>query len=116
MRRQLVLAALSLSTILLAATAKAQDARPNIAASASQPLPQPRQVAGEKNAGSDLAQPNIDPALRADILHLLEVTHSVERTQLGVRVAFQSMRPHLLNAVPATPNRDKIVPESIVQT
>lgn len=54
-------------------------------------------------------QEPIDPQLKADILHLLELTHSLERAQTGIRAGFELMRPHLIASLPEMPNRDKIV-------
>ena len=51
----------------------------------------------------------IDPEFRADILHLLEVTHSKERAEDTLRKVFESMRPMLVKSLPPTPNRDKII-------
>jgi TonB family protein len=59
--------------------------------------------------GAAAKQELIDPDLKADILKLLEVTHSVDRAQAGIRMSFEAMKPRLLTAIPETPNRDKIV-------
>ena len=61
-------------------------------------------------AQTQAAQPApIDPRLKADILHMLELTHSLERAQTGIRAGFELMRPHLIASLPDMPNRDKIV-------
>jgi TonB family protein len=57
-------------------------------------------------AASDAA---IDPQFRADILHLMEVTHFKENQQGTARQMLNSMRPALLTTIPVTPNREKIV-------
>jgi TonB family protein len=51
----------------------------------------------------------IDPQLKTDILHFLDVTHAVDRAQTAARAAFETLRPQLLAAMPNTPNREKIV-------
>jgi TonB family protein len=53
--------------------------------------------------------PDIDPQLKSDILHLLDVTHAVDKAQTASRSVFDSLRPQLLASMPATPNRDKVV-------
>jgi len=53
--------------------------------------------------------PDIDPQLKTDILHLLDVTHSVERAQSAGRTAFEPLRAQVTASMPATPNREKIV-------
>src|SRR5580693_7367660 len=46
----------------------------------------------------------IDPQLKTDILHFLDVTHAVDRAQTAARAAFETLRPQLLAAMPNTPN------------
>lgn len=53
--------------------------------------------------------PEIDPQLKTDILHLLEVTHAAERAQSAGRTAFEPLRAQVTASMPATPNREKIV-------
>src|SRR5215470_11213712 len=62
-------------------------------------------------AGAPQASPgaSIDPQLRADILHMLEMNHALEKAQSTMRSMFDTMRPQLTATLPATPNRDKIV-------
>ncbi|MGC2420102.1 MAG: TonB family protein [Candidatus Acidiferrales bacterium] len=50
----------------------------------------------------------IDPQLRADIMHLLDVTHAQDRAESVGRVMFQTVRPQVMAALPLTPDRDKI--------
>jgi TonB family protein len=57
----------------------------------------------------DTGTTNIDPAFRSDVLHMLEITHAQEKAQTGMRAMFDGMRASLTTAMPATPNRDKIV-------
>jgi len=52
---------------------------------------------------------SMDPQLRADILHLLEVTHFKDRTAENGKKLFEPMRPLLTTSLPNTANRDKIV-------
>jgi TonB family protein len=60
-------------------------------------------------SASPIAAADIDPQLKADILHFLDVTHAVDRSQTAGRAAFETLRPQLLAAMPNTPNREKIV-------
>jgi TonB family protein len=50
----------------------------------------------------------IAPQLRADILHLFEVTHFKENAATGGRRVFESLRPALMASLPVTPSRDRI--------
>jgi TonB family protein len=56
-----------------------------------------------------LATTPIDPQLKADILHLIELTHLKERQEKTMREIFDSMRPILTATIPITPDREKIV-------
>jgi TonB family protein len=51
----------------------------------------------------------IDPQLKADILHLMDVTHFKEKQATGMKTVLGTMRPTLLASIPNTPNREKIV-------
>jgi TonB family protein len=51
----------------------------------------------------------IDPQLKADILHLIELTHFKEKQEEAMRAVFNSMRPSLIATIPVTPNREKIL-------
>ena len=51
----------------------------------------------------------VDPQLKADVLHLLEVTHFKDRTSEGGQRMFEPMRPLLRSTLPETPNREKIL-------
>lgn len=51
----------------------------------------------------------IDSQLKADILHLLDVTHAVEKAQSAGRTAFEPLRAQVTASMPTTPNREKIV-------
>lgn len=51
----------------------------------------------------------MDPQLKADILHLLDVTHAREQVAASVRSIFQSMHGQLVATLPATPHREAIV-------
>jgi TonB family protein len=73
------------------------DSAPSPAATTPAPAPA---------AASPIA---IDPQLKADILHFLDVTHAVDRAQTTGRAAFETLRPQLSAAMPNTPNREKIV-------
>jgi TonB family protein len=73
------------------------DSAPSPAATTPAPAPA---------AASPIA---IDPQLKADILHLLDVTHAVERAQSQGRTAFEPLRAQVTASMPATPNREKIV-------
>jgi TonB family protein len=50
----------------------------------------------------------IDPQLRADILRMLDVTHSKENMADGGRRIFESMRPSLIASLPPTAHREQI--------
>lgn len=54
-------------------------------------------------------QDKVDPQLKADVLHLLEVTHFKDRTAEGGQRMFEPMRPLLRSTLPETPNREKIL-------
>ena len=70
------------------------------------------QDAGQRNAvptaPAPVTSPMVDPQLKADILRLLEATHTVDKAQAGMHQAFEAMRPQLLESLPDTPNREKI--------
>lgn len=51
----------------------------------------------------------VDPQLKADVLHLLEVTHFKDRTAESGQRMFEPMRPLLRSTLPETPNREKIL-------
>jgi TonB family protein len=51
----------------------------------------------------------VDPQLKADIVHLLEVTHFKDRTAEGGQRLFEPMRPLLRPSLPNTANREKIL-------
>ena len=51
----------------------------------------------------------IDPQFKADIVHLMEVTHFKEKQDSGMRAILDTMRPTLLATIPTTPNREKIL-------
>lgn len=80
----------------------------------------PRQEAAEPDANGGTAAAaaastkpaapaQIDPQLKADILHLMDVTHFREKEDSTMRAIFDSMRPALLATIPTTPNREKIL-------
>src|SRR5208282_6306992 len=56
--------------------------------------------------------PDIDPQLKTDILHLLDVTHSVERAQSAGRTAFEPLRAQVTASMPATPGKRSYRPIS----
>jgi TonB family protein len=60
---------------------------------------------------SNPAQENaaIDPQYKADVGHLLDVTHYREATIKAAKEGFESSRSRLSASFPDTPNRDKIV-------
>jgi TonB family protein len=50
----------------------------------------------------------IDPQLKADILHMLDVTHAKDnRAEVGHRI-FESLRPSLIASLPPTAHREQI--------
>ncbi len=51
----------------------------------------------------------IDPQFRADILHLIEVTHANTRGEESMRKGCESLRPMLMQSMPPTPSHDRIV-------
>jgi TonB family protein len=51
----------------------------------------------------------VDPQLKADILHLMNVTHFKEKQDSGMRSVLDTMRPAMLAGIPNTPNREKIL-------
>jgi len=53
----------------------------------------------------------IDPQLKADLLHLFQVMKLKELIAASMRETLDQMRPQLIQSLPATPNRDKIVDE-----
>lgn len=58
----------------------------------------------------------IDPQLKADILHMLEVTHSKESgAEFGHRV-FESLRPSLIPSLPPTTHREQIADAFVDKT
>jgi len=67
--------------------------------------------ASSKSDSGDNAAPDaaVDPQFKADILHLMELTHFKEKQQVAARQMFNSMRPTLLATIPVTPNREKIL-------
>ena len=70
----------------------------------SSTTPAPAPAPTDTNAKSD-----IDPQLKADILHLVEISRLREREIEILRSFFESMRPMLLQTIPPTPSREKIV-------
>jgi hypothetical protein len=58
------------------------------------------------DAAADAA---IDPQFKADILHLMDVTHFKDQQRVVGRQMLNSYRPVLLATIPVTPNREKIV-------
>ncbi len=63
-----------------------------------------------KSESTDVAAPDaaIDPQFKADILHLMDVTHFKDQQQVVGRQMLNSFRLVLLATIPATPNREKI--------
>lgn len=53
--------------------------------------------------------PPIDPQLKASILKLLDVSHSVAMGQQAINGLSQQLRPALIAELPPTPHRDQIV-------
>ncbi len=68
-----------------------------------------------QGASAGDAQPGvskpIDPQLRQDILALLQVTHTVDNAAQTISKAFEGERATIANALPDTPNKDKILDE-----
>ncbi len=73
--------------------------------------PAPNGGAAGTSAASteDPAARPIDPQLKADILHLMDVTHFKEKEDAGLRAFLDTMRPAMLAAMPNTSNREKIL-------
>jgi TonB family protein len=73
--------------------------------------PGPKASAATASAAStETAAPvPIDPQLKADIFHLMDVTHFKEKQDEGMRAIFDTLRPTLLATIPTTPNREKIL-------
>jgi TonB family protein len=73
------------------------------------------QIPGGNIPPSDLdslksqAEKPIDPQLKADILHLLDVAHSKDKEVAAGRELFQSLRPMIMSTLPPTPSRGKIL-------
>jgi hypothetical protein len=59
----------------------------------------------------DSAPKEIDPQLRADVMELLEVMNFQELFASSVKELGKSVREQMVKAMPATPNRDKIIDE-----
>lgn len=62
-----------------------------------------------QNSAAAPSPDKVDPQLKADVLHLLEVTHFKDRTAEGGQRMFEPMRPLLRSTLPETPNREKIL-------
>jgi TonB family protein len=79
------------------------------AADSSQQGPAP--ASADKSDSATGAAPNtdIDPQFKVDILHLMDVTHFKDKQQVEARQMLATVRPALVAAIPATPNREKIV-------
>ena len=59
----------------------------------------------------DSAPKEIDPQFRADVMELLGVMNFQELFANSVKEAAKSVREQMVKAMPATPNRDKIIDE-----
>ena len=59
----------------------------------------------------DSAPKEIDPQFKADVMELLEVMNFRELFANSVKEAAKSVREQMVKAMPATPNRDKIIDE-----
>jgi TonB family protein len=91
------------TTISVIFTLGGREAAPGQQAPAAQtPAEPPAQPAAQPSS-------DIDPQLRADILHLIEVGHMKQQMSDVMRSASQSQRAILAKAFPDTPNKDKIV-------
>ncbi|HXZ13145.1 MAG TPA: TonB family protein [Candidatus Sulfotelmatobacter sp.] len=66
-------------------------------------------AAAQAPRSEDDAKRAIDPQLKADILHLVEISRLREREAEVVHSLFESMRPLLLQTIPPTPSREKIL-------
>lgn len=62
-----------------------------------------------QDSAASASPDKVDPQLKADILHLLEITHFKDRTAEGGQRMFEPMRPLLRSTLPETPNREKIL-------
>jgi TonB family protein len=71
----------------------------------------PAPASPDKSDSADGTAPDghVDPQFKADILHLLDVTHFKDKQQVEARQLLKTMRPTLLATIPVTPNREKIV-------
>lgn len=81
-----------------------QDTSPS-----TSPSPGSEAAAGPASSSSTAAAAAIDPKLRADIQHLLNLTHLQEKQEEAMRQILGSMRPELRATLPVTPNREKIL-------
>jgi TonB family protein len=57
----------------------------------------------------DLSTAPIDPQFKADILHLIELTHLKEKQEEATRSVFNSMRSTLIATIPVMPDRETIL-------
>jgi len=66
-------------------------------------------VVYELSAGStSTPAPAVDPQFKADVLSMLEATHTQERMGAMGHQMFQWLRPLILSSISAAPNREKI--------
>jgi TonB family protein len=63
----------------------------------------------QKSVTIAVGAPPIDPQFKADIQHLIELTHFKEKQEEAMREILNSIRPTLLATIPTTPNREKIL-------
>jgi len=74
------------------------------------PEPQTPPAEGSPARAPDAAaSPAIDPQLKTDILHLFDVMKLRENMGAAMHSMFDNMRPTLVQSLPPTPNRDKII-------
>jgi TonB family protein len=59
--------------------------------------------------GAANSAPQVDPQLRADLLHMFDIAHLRDQLREGMQAESQEQRPVLAKVFPDTPNKDKIL-------
>ncbi len=65
----------------------------------------------QQGAAAPRTASSVDPKLKADILHLIDVTHVKETQAEFSRQMMETLRPIIVEALPPTSNQEKIVKE-----
>jgi TonB family protein len=63
----------------------------------------------EGDANQESQPPSIDPQLKADLVHMIELSHMKDRLPQIVSVLFDGMTPTLRQSLPPTQQREKIL-------